>query len=479
VSSAGSPAGDAPLVILDRRTDMPLFRQVHKRLRAAILSGELPPGARLPASRTLAAQLAVSRPTVQEAYDMLAAEGYVIGRGARGTMVAPSLTPRPNKPRIVPESLRDQPAQPRIPLAVPPPPFQMGLPALDAFPRKLWSRLAGRAARTLALPAMVHQPPGGLEALRRAIAAYLAIARGVVCTPDQVIVTAGYQGALALLATALLRPGDPVWIENPGYFMARDQLAMLGAALVPVPVDASGLQVEQGTALAPRARLALVTPSHQFPTGNALTLRRRLALIDWARAAEAWIVEDDYDSEYRYLGRPLPALHGHDPARVLYVGTFSKVLFPSLRLGYLVAPPDLVERLLRARTLLDGNPAMLDQTILAAFMAEGHLTRHINRMRRLYAQRRAALVEAVEAILGDAVRIEPAAGGMHLLLHLSEGRSDLEVMRRAQALGLGGRALSSLHLGDSRPSGLLLSFTNVPAEAARREVARLRQAVLG
>ncbi|MFO1061874.1 MAG: PLP-dependent aminotransferase family protein [Dongiaceae bacterium] len=281
------PAGLGGLA-LDRRLAAPLHRQLHERIRAAILAGRLPPGTRLPSTRSLAAQLAASRATVQLAYEQLAAEGYVVGRAAAGTVVAALVTAAvPDAPRRV--------ARPAPALAAggigegPPLPFQLGLPALDAFPRKLWSRLAARRARGLVEAGLGYRPAAGLPALRRAIQRYLAVARGIDCDLEQVLVTTGFQGGLGLLAAAVLQPGAPVWVEDPGYFMTRDALALAGARLVPVPVDAEGIDVAAGRAAEPRARLAVVTPAHQFPLGHTLSLPRRLALLAWAESAGAWI----------------------------------------------------------------------------------------------------------------------------------------------------------------------------------------------
>lgn len=468
--------GSDPISLLafERRGGVPLFRQLHERIRAAIESGELRPGARLPSSRVLAAQLPASRTSVQLAYDLLAAEGFIVGHGAKGTIVAPELATRPSPVRRAAPPGKE-PGGPPLQSTKP---FQLGLPALDAFPRKLWSRLAARAARQLSTKEMLFQPPLGLDALRHAIAGYLAIARGVTCTASQVLVTSGFQGALALVAAILVRPGDRVWVEDPGYFLARSALALLGGEPVPVPVDGQGLRIDVALALAADARLAVVTPSHQFPTGVSLSLPRRMALVDWARGTNGWIVEDDYDSEYRYLGRPLPALHGLDSGRVLYVGSFSKVLFPSLRLGYLVVPEAEVERFARARPLLDGHAPMLDQMTVAAFMSEGHFTRHIKTMRSLYAERRAALVTAIEDVLGDLVDLELTDGGMHLLARLPPGLSDVEVIGRATQAGHAGRALSAMAVRADPGQGLLLGFTGLPAEQARPEVEHLRRTIL-
>jgi GntR family transcriptional regulator/MocR family aminotransferase len=286
----------------------------------------------------------------------------------------------------------------------------MGLPALDAFPRKLWSRLTARRARRLAPNDLACAEATGHEPLRAAIAAHLAVARGIVCAPEQILITTGFQGALGLITRALMQHGDRSWIEDPCYFRARGGLTAAGAALIPVPVDAQGIDVSAGIARAPAARVALVTPSHQSPLGMTLSLPRRLALLGWAREAKAWIIEDDYDSEYHYKGRPPPALKSLDrDGRVLYVGTFSKVLFPALRLGYLVLPEGVLADFRRIVSRLHLPGSSLEQAVTADFMTEGHFARHIRRMRNLYAERRRALAEALADCFGARFGIEMQA----------------------------------------------------------------------
>jgi GntR family transcriptional regulator / MocR family aminotransferase len=306
----------ASLVRVDRRLSTPLFRQVYQRVRNAVLDGTLGPGARLPSSRSLAGQLSIARGTIELAYGLLADEGYVAAMRRTGTVVNAGLSRKsmsPGNGRLSYGSLaelghefvrRPKPARP----------FQMGLPALDEFPRKLWARLVARRARGLSAIAMVSQDPAGYAPLREAISGYLAIARGVRCSTDQVLITAGYQGAVGLFARTLLYPGNAVWFENPGYFRARDALALTGAEIVPVPVDQDGLDVSIAIRRSPRARLAVVTPSHQCPLGVMLSLPRRLELLAWATKTRSWIIEDDYDGEFRYHGRPLPALKSLDDA---------------------------------------------------------------------------------------------------------------------------------------------------------------------
>jgi len=356
----------------------------------------------------------------------------------------------------------------------------MGLPALDAFPRKLWARLVARRARSLSEIAMVSQDPAGYAPLRQAIAGYLAIARGIRCSPAQIFVTAGYQGALGLITRTLLAPGDVVWFENPGYFRAREALAKVGAAIVPVPVDRDGLDTSFVIKRSPKGRLAVVTPSHQCPLGVTLSLPRRLELLAWAAKTGAWIVEDDYDSEFRYRGHPLPALKSLDEAdRVFYAGSFSKVLSPGLRLGYLVVPSSELNRFSRDTELFAPISSLLDQMVVADFMIDGHFARHLKQMRRLYADRRNAVVSALHKVFGDRMALDVPTGGMHVIGRIPGCRGDVALAASAQRGGLGPFALSFCAMGNSLDSGLLLSFTNISVEAAEREAQRLHQAIVG
>jgi GntR family transcriptional regulator / MocR family aminotransferase len=319
------------------------------------------------------------------AYAMLAGEGYVVSRGPAGTIVSPDLA----APSFVRVAARPRPSTGREAIeAGQPRPFQMGLPALDAFPRKLWAHLVGRQARRFSSAGMIYPDPAGSKLLQQAIAGYLATSRGINCTWHQVLITHGYQGGLDLTTRVLLRSRDQVWIEDPCYPPVRDALHSSGAALVPVRVDAEGMRVSEGRTRARRARLAVVTPSHQSPLGVALSLSRRLALLAWANEANAYVLEDDYDSEFRFTGRPLPALKSLDHEdRVVYAGTFSKVMFPGLRLGYLVVPGELAATFVRASLERYSGHAMLEQEAIAAFINEGHFGRHLKRMRHLYMRR--------------------------------------------------------------------------------------------
>jgi GntR family transcriptional regulator / MocR family aminotransferase len=325
----------------------------------------------------------------------------------------------------------------------------------------------------------MYPAPFGYAPLREAIAAYLAVARGIQCSAQSIVITAGFQGALGLISRVLLRPGDDVWVEDPGYPHARDALNAAGANLIGVPVDEHGMDVSAGLARSPRARLAVVTPSHQAPLGVALDLSRRQALLSWASKADAWIIEDDYDGEFRYDSLPLPALKSLDEGdRVLYAGTFSKVLFPGLRLGYIVLPECLIEEFTRILQLLYCNDTTFTSSVLTAFMTEGHFGRHVKRMRQLYAERRAALAAALDEIFAARFRIKLQAGGMHLLAQLdSRHPRDVDLMQKARSQGLEVAALSPWSVQRDCGQGLLLSFTNIPTEHARREVRRLDRAL--
>ncbi|MFC4276683.1 MocR-like pyridoxine biosynthesis transcription factor PdxR [Achromobacter aloeverae] len=461
-----------------RKQDGPVYLQLYRRYREAISTGKLKPGDRVPSVRSLASELSLARGTVEMAYEMLASEGYFVARGAAGTIVSPRLEnlPDPDKGTAAARPAH-QASYPSLSAQGEPRPFQLGLPALDAFPRKVWARLAGRNVRILETEAMISPDPAGYAPLRRAIAAYLGISRGIVCAPEQVFVTTGYWGALELVRRALLQAGDQGWYEDPGYIHARSWLERAGMRLEPVPVDDEGLDVEMGERLAPRARFAVVTPTHQSPMGMALSLPRRLALLEWAKRSQAWIIEDDYDSEFRYHGRPLPALKSLDrDGRVLYNGTFSKVLFPGLRLAYLVVPLSQAGRFRDAVDHLAGPGSILLQSMVADFMEQGHFVRHLRKMRGLYAARRGYLVDALAQTMEDRLHVQPQAGGIHVLAHLRTGQDDKALAAAARARGLAVQALSDWRVRQGSQSGLLMGFANLATPAdALRAVRRLAQ----
>lgn len=466
------PADSLPLP--DRNLQAPIYLQLYRRYKDAISAGRLKPGDRVPAIRSLASELNLSRGTVEAAYQMLIGEGYLEAHGPAGTVVSPRLSQvsglaSPPEEAAVPcrvrERYRDMSTRP----------FQLGLPALDAFPTKLWRRLMTHRLRDIDTTALGYPDPAGYRPLRERIASYLGISRGIQCSPEQVFITAGYQGALELICHCLMRPGEQVWFEDPGYHYAGRQLAGSGAQLVPIPVDEQGLNVEFGRQHAPDAGFAVITPSHQSPLGVALALPRRLELLQWANQADSWIIEDDYDSEYRYEGHPLPALKSLDQqGRVLYIGTFSKVLFPGLRLGYLVVPASEVERFQDACHTFFGGCFTLAQATVSDFMSEGHFARHLKKMRSLYAQRRAYMAQALRDAFGERLHIRLQAGGMHLLAELVDG-DDIELAAKAQADGLAVHALSHWCLETQCRPSLLLGFTNVTSEDEAKHLAeRLR-----
>ena len=460
-----------------RKLDAPLYLQLYRRYREAITSGKLRPGDRVPSVRSLASELGLARGTIEVAYQMLAGEGYFTARGAAGTIVSPGVgsLAEPSLVRLAVPAVHAS-SRPQI-VAGAAPPFQLGLPALDAFPRKTWARLAVRSLRSLEAAAMNYPDPAGYEPLRRAIASYLGVSRGIVCSPDQVFVTAGYTGALELVYRTLLQKGDQGWYEDPGYIFARQFLQRAGMRLEPVPVDEEGLDVGIGRQRAARARFVVVTPTHQSPTGAALSLQRRLELLEWARLGGAWIVEDDYDSEFRYQGRPLPALKSLDrDERVLYTGTFSKVLFPGLRLAYLVVPTAQVGKFRDTVNHLPGPGSIMPQAAVASFMEQGHFARHLRKMRALYKARHGYLVDALAQTAGKRLQVQPQAGGIHVLATMTGGQRDKAVAAAAQAQGLAVQALSDWRLGKSSQGGLLMGFANfATAEAAMASVRRLEE----
>lgn len=465
---------------IDRRKRIPLARQIYERVRTAIETGVLAPGARVASARAFASELAVARGTVEAAYQQLAGEGYLLARGPAGTIVSPKLPPtlharhpRAASPRVemgAGETTQPAAGAPRLDAM----PLQLGIPALDAFPRKVWSRLAARRVRGTLAADLGYGDPCGEWALRQAIAAYLHVSRGIVCRPDQVFVTSGYCASLGLIACTLLQHGDTVWTEDPGYLPTRAVLEQASLAAQPVAVDEEGLVVAEGCRSAPGARLAVITPSHQSPLCVSMTVARRLALLDWASRAQAWVFEDDYDGEFHYSGPTLPALKSLDENdRVIYAGSFSKVLFPALSLGYIVAPKAVAPLLARALQSAPSRSSRLLQATVADFITGGHFARHLKKMRLLYARRRAWLAEALRDNFGERMEIDQTRGGMHLVVRLRTRLGDRELARRARAAGLNCQPLSDRYVKAQRARrGLLMGFTNITSFAQARHIAR-------
>ena len=470
----------------------PLSRQLYGAIRAAILEGRLGAGERLPASRVLAADLGISRNTALAAIDQLVSEGYLETRRGSGCTVARHLPDA--RPAQLPARDVASPAAPRLSkrgrsLAETPraysgqgawhPCFVPGLPDSSDFPFALWARLLARSWRHPDASLIEGGDPGGHPGLRRAIADYLRQARGLRCDAEQVMVVSGIRQAVDLTCRLLLDPGDAVWLENPCYPGIRAAIAAAAARIADIPVDDEGIVVARGIAAAPRARLACVTPSHQYPLGVALSLQRRLQLLAWARKAKSWVLEDDYDSEFRYQGRPLATLQSLDgEGRVIYVGSLSKVLFPSLRIAYLVAPPSLVDAFRKARTVIDEHPPMTPQPALAAFFAEGHLAAHIRRQRKRYAERQARLLELAGRHLAGKLELAPDTAGLHLVARPTGGLrhlADTEIARRLGAAGIVAPALSRYYVGRKREAGLLLGYAAVPDDRIEPALKRMAE----
>jgi GntR family transcriptional regulator/MocR family aminotransferase len=489
------PAGARPapslLIRLHSRARDPLQQQIYAGIRRAILDGLLAPGTRLLSSRALAEDLGVSRTTTLLATEQLLAEGYLTTRRGSGTFVADELpddlprarAPRPAaRPKHPPLSRRGAALVAAPPgarrLGGPPRAFRIGTPGVDLFPVRLWSRLANRRLRAVTAAQLDYGDPAGLRVLREAIAAHVQTARGTRCGAEQVLVVAGAQQGLDLICRLLLDPGDPVWMEEPGYPGARSALLGAGARILPVRVDADGLDVEAGIRRGSAARLAYVTPSHQYPLGVPMSLPRRLALLKWASAARAWVVEDDYDSEFRYGARPIPCLHGLDvDGRVIYVGSFSKTLFPALRLGFVIVPPDLQDRLVAARAAADQHPPVLDQATLADFIVEGHFARHLRRMRAAYRERLEALAAAAERFCAGVLRLRAVRTGLHAVADL-DGVDAGRVSREAALRGVEATPLSAYFAGrGSAANGLVLGFAAVRPEGSRSGMERLAAAI--
>lgn len=465
---------DAPILSLAVTADVdePAYLQLYQQLRGLILSGRLGARDRLPATRVLAGELGLSRGTVVAAFELLQSEGYIESRVGAGALVAP-LTPEhllqvnarvpATRPNDTPEAARK-----------PPPPFHPNAAALDQFPHRDWARAMWTAWRDPPLDRLGNPDPQGHLPLRHAIAEHLGAWRGIACGPEQVFVFSGMTEGMALLGHALLAPGDAVWLEDPGYPLLNRVLAAHGFRPVPVAIDEDGFDVRSGLKAAKRARMAVITPSHQYPLGYTMSLTRRLELLDWARNEDAWIVEDDYASEYRYAGRPLSALMSLDErGRVIYAGAFSKVLFPALRLGYVVAPPSILPRLRATLARFPSQASIMAQPALAEFMASGQFAAHIRRMRRLYAGRQKLLLDTLARELDGHLSASPAEAGMHVVARLDPRLmvKDADLSARMAATGLVAPALSSYSQLTRPRQGLLLGYAGF-ADAAMKDAVR-------
>lgn len=476
---------------IDRAGSTPIFRQIDLQIRSAILSRALSAGTKLPSTRELALRLSVSRASVVVAYEQLLAEGYLTGRPGSGTYVSSDLPepidkgPAACARRSLVES-QHAPSSPQIfrefeesTVQSDERPFNPGRLLVDPRTQEIWRKVTNRALRSFDSNHVGYTDPCGLIELRMAMCDYLRAARAVRCDPHQIIVTSGTQQAIDIAIRVLLKAGDQVWVEDPGYPLTSRALLAAGVKIRPISVDAQGIDVNKGMRLAPRARAAIVTPSHQYPTGVVLSMARRLELLAWARDAKAWIIEDDYASEFRYSGRPLASLQGLDDGeRVIYTGTLNKTLFPGLRIGYVVVPQPLLQAFASTRYLIDRQPPSLIQVVLTEFMREGYLASHIRRTRIRYREQRDALAAELSRLAGSAVTIDVPDQGMHLNVYLSDDQEDVYLEGRARQEGVIVRAMSRLfRVAPPRPA-LMLGFAGYPRPMIVPAAARLAQLIV-
>jgi len=513
-----------PLNLHEPRPGVPLYRWLYEELRSAILAGRLRPGGRLPATRELAAQYGLSRPTIVTAFEQLRSEGYVEGKIGSGTYVSQTLPEellqavgagtleqtRGQRIRLSQYARRLQRARADLKKQIPqrlspfrndkdresggavhvsplrgarPRParaFRGGEPALDVFPTELWAQVAARRLRRVSTNLLAGGEALGYRPLREAVAEYLNTSRGVKCSAEQVLIISGVQEALDRAAHLVLDPGDPVWMEEPGYPGAASTFHAVGARICPVAVDSEGLDLEAGQRRWRNPRLVYVTPGHQFPLGVTMSLRRRLSLLQWARRSWTVIFEDDYDSEYRYSGRPIPALQGLDRAGVvIFAGSFTNVLFPALRLGYVVVPHRMVDLFAAAGSVSTHHPPLIEQAILCDFISEGHFARHVRRMRELYAERLSVLIEAARARLGGLLEIIDVEAGLRTVGWLQGGISADLAARAAADREVEVVPLSRYAYGRTKRNGLVLGFAAVDGKELKRGVDELARALEG
>lgn len=468
---------DAPLIGLDLRpgASTPLFEQVYETLRRRIIGGRIAAGSRLPASRSLAEELGVSRATIVAAYDQLIAEGFARARRGSGVYVsatgAVEIDPAPPPPPAVAAAT----GTPR-PAALSP--FLPGRPDMRLFPHRQWARCVARVARTAPEALIVAADPFGDPRLRMAIARYLAEWRGLAALPEQILITAGASDGLEICLRTLTSPGDPVALEDPGYRPLRRFVRDIGLRPAWLAITPDGPQLPDMDQPGRRPVLAILTPSSQFPLGGAMPTGRRIDFLKWAKATGGWILEDDYDSEFRYAGRPIPAMASFDTAgRTIYVGSFSKIFSETLRLGFLVVPRDLVARFAGALGPVGTKASLVPQRPLALFMENGDFYRHIRRMRRLYGERRQALIAGLRRELGNLVAFDDHQSGMQIALRLPEGADDVAIAERAERAGVVCPPLSAYYAGERKQAGLLVGFCGFTAEDMEQPLTTLRNVI--
>jgi GntR family transcriptional regulator/MocR family aminotransferase len=465
-----------------------MWRWLYTELRSAIIDGRLKSGARLPSTRNLAAQYGLARGTVVAAFQQLQAEGFVSSEVSAGTFVVPA----PVRERTSPTKQRSSrqvtsratiatrtqsllkttfyfPASHSVGKA-----FRGNEPAIDLFPVELWARVAARVYRRAPRSLYGNGDAGGYAPLRRAIAEYVGHSRGVRCSADQIIVTSGAQQALDLLARVLLDPGDEVWMEDPGYPGASQAFQNAGASVIPIPVDGAGIDVARGIKSSPAARLVYVTPANQFPLGTVMSAERRVELLSWAARAGAWIIEDEYDAEYRYSGKPLASLHSLDRSgSVIYVGTFTKMLFNALRIGFIVVPERVGEAFRIARSFFDRHAPTLDQAVLTEFINEGHFGHHVRKMRQVYSERSQLLAEEANTRLSGLLDVQHAQAGMCTVAWIKTRVTEMVLTRRAKQVGLEVIPISSFVAKYEQKPALFLGFAGCNASEIKRGVSAL------
>lgn len=485
-----------PFVILDDDSNNPIYLRLYETIRRKILAGEYLPGSRLPATRYLAKHLGMSRMTVLNAYSQLTAEGYLESKSGSGTFIARQLpeeylsVPKDNQENkkskdsarnpqfsaYAKKILKLNPNPAQLNLATSPVPFQHGLAAIEEFPFDIWMKLMSTSLRQLKRQNFGYGESNGFSQLRKAIASHLKSARAVDCLPEQVIITSGAQEAFEMIGKVFLEVNTEVLIEDPGYFGVKHSFQTFGAKFIPVSVDEEGINIKNINNDCSEARLAYVTPSHQFPLGYVMSIKRRLELLNWAQTNNGWIIEDDYDSEFRYVGRPLPSLQGLDQnKRVLYVGTFSKTLFPALRLCCLVVPMDLIEIFTSVKLASGMRSPLADQAALAEFITQGHFSRHIRRMRKLYEKRQKVLVYELKERLGDKLEVINSHSGMHIIGWLPEGVEDESVVKKITEFGIKTTSVSSHYLTKQKRGGLIFGYTAIDENQIRKSVRQLSE----
>ncbi len=473
---------------IERGTGVPIYRQLDASMRRLILDGTLAAGQKLPSTRELAQELGVSRITVKSVYEQLVAEGYALARTGAGTFVADGLdieaSPKIRRPRHKPKSpavkiserakfIMSSKASMRHGKTEP---FRPGVPALDQFPVKVWNKYLLDAATSKDRRDLSYGEVNGSAALRASIARHLTDARSMQVDPDQIVITSGAQQAFVLIAFALLNKGDTVWYENPGHIAGRDVMQIMGANIAPVPIDDEGMDLNFAINTHPKPTLIFTTPSHQQPLGTTMSLARRLTLLNYAHENNAWIIEDDYDSEFRYRGRPLPALSALDSERrVFYVGTFSKSMFAAMRIGYIVAPPGLVETFAQARNLLGQSSSAVVEQALSRFMDDGRFVEHIRKMRRIYRERRDILFDCLTKDCADSLEPQPTDAGMHMLAWLKNGVNDQAAHLALLEAGIESLPLSAYSAEPLPRSAIVLGFSSVPEKRIPKLVKRMSE----